>query len=275
MELEELRQEISRIDEDMAALFARRMETAGKIAERKRELGLPVEDREQEKRVLRDHAGLIEDPELRDYYMQFLCSMMDISKRWQHRLLEGQRIAYCGDEDSADYRAVRQEFPTGICVSYGSYEEAYAAVARGDCDTAVLPFENSYGEEVGRVVDLLFSGELFVNGAFSDTEEQSSARYIVLSATERSLDHSNGRTAFLLMFTVKDETGGLAKAINVISAYDYNMRIMRSRPMHDLPWNYYFYAEALGDDTSDNGQRMLNAMRVVCPSVKVAGRYSI
>lgn len=77
------------------------------------------------------------------------------------------------------------------------------------------------------------------------------------------------------MFTVKDETGGLAKAINIISAFSFNMRIMRSRPMRDLPWNYYFYAEAIGDDTSENGKRMINALKSSCPIVKVAGRYQI
>jgi chorismate mutase/prephenate dehydratase len=73
---------------------------------------------------------------------------------------------------------------------------------------------------------------------------------------------------------VKDEVGGLAKAINLISAYNFNMRVLRSRPMHDLPWHYYFYAELEGNDNSENGQRMLNALKGVCPIMKVVGRYT-
>ena len=80
--------------------------------------------------------------------------------------------------------------------------------------------------------------------------------------------------AFLLLFTVKDEVGGLAKAINVISAYGFNMRVLRSRPMKNLPWHYYFYAEVEGDDTSENGARMLSALSAACPDMKIAGRYS-
>ena len=76
------------------------------------------------------------------------------------------------------------------------------------------------------------------------------------------------------MFTVKDEAGGLAKAVNVISAHNFNMRVLRSRPMKNLPWHYYFYAEVEGDDRSAEGRGMISALRGVCPSLKVAGHYT-
>ena len=97
-------------------------------------------------------------------------------------------------------------------------------------------------------------------------------RFAVFSRAENpSSGHDGG--AFLLLFTVKDEVGGLATAINLISAYNFNLRVMRSRPMKDLPWHYYFYAEAEGDAASDAGRRMIAALRGVCPMVKVAGQY--
>ena len=43
--------------------------------------------------------------------------------------------------------------------------------------------------------------------------------------------------------------------------------------MKDLPWHYYFYAEAEGDACSENARRMIAALRGVCPMVKVAGHY--
>ena len=79
--------------------------------------------------------------------------------------------------------------------------------------------------------------------------------------------------AFLLLFTVKDEVGGLAKAINLISAYNFNMKVLRSRPMKDLPWHYYFYAEVEGNADSENGRRMISALKGACPMVKVAGHF--
>ena len=82
-------------------------------------------------------------------------------------------------------------------------------------------------------------------------------------------------SAFLLLFTVKDEAGGLAKAINVISAYNFNMRVLRSRPMKGLAWHYYFYAEVEGDDSSESGRRMISARRGTCPGLTDVGRRMI
>ena len=73
---------------------------------------------------------------------------------------------------------------------------------------------------------------------------------------------------------MKDEAGGLAKAVNIISAYNFNMRVLRSRPMKGLSWHYYFYVEAEGDDASENGQKMIAALRGACPMVRVVGRYT-
>ena len=99
-------------------------------------------------------------------------------------------------------------------------------------------------------------------------------RFAVFSKAENKNAGKKKGSAFILLFTVKDEVGGLAKAISVISAFDFNMRVLRSRPMKGLLWHYYFYAELEGNDCSDRGRQMLRTLRGVCHTVKVAGRYS-
>ena len=99
-------------------------------------------------------------------------------------------------------------------------------------------------------------------------------RFAVFSRVESRAPEKKRGSAFLLLFTVKDEVGGLAKAINIISAYDFNMRVLRSRPMKELPWHYYFYAEVEGDDTSEKGRRMIGALKGSCPMAKVVGHYT-
>lgn len=79
---------------------------------------------------------------------------------------------------------------------------------------------------------------------------------------------------FVLMFTVANTAGALAKAVNVISAYGFNMRVLRSRPIKDKPFAYYFYAEAEGDEQSENGKTMLRALSACCDSLKIAGSYT-
>lgn len=269
-----LRETIDSIDKEMAALFEKRFEAAGRIAEYKSSRGLPVEDRAREQKLIEKNSTLIEDERLRAYYAQFLQSTMDISKKWQHRLIEGIRVAYCERDGEEGRSPAGLIYPDAAAVVYPNYDDAYNAVSSGDCDIAVLPFEKSYTGEVGRVLDLIFAGDLYVTGTYSIDEKDGTTRYAVLSKTENSTGEGASYGSFMVMFTVRDEVGGLAKAVNTISAYNFNMRIMRSRPMKDLPWHYYFYAEAEGDDNSENGRRMIRALSAVCPLVKVAGRYS-
>ena len=48
---------------------------------------------------------------------------------------------------------------------------------------------------------------------------------------------------FILVFTVLNEAGSLAKTLNIIGAHGFNMRNLKSRPMKTLMWNYYFFIE--------------------------------
>ena len=71
------------------------------------------------------------------------------------------------------------------------------------------------------------------------------------------------------MFILQNVPGALASAINVISSYGFNMKVIRSRPIKEPAWEYYFYVEAEGDEESENGRRMISE-RVL----KVVGHYS-
>ena len=166
MDLNEARERIRAVDEEMAALFVKRMEAVEAVAAYKRERGLPIEDLPQETRVIQGRSALISDPALRSYYVQFLPSTLEVSKRWQHRLTEGLKVAYCGVEGAFAHIAAKRVFPDGVPVAYGSFDAAYASVEKGDCDVAVLPFENSFAGEVGHVLDLMFSGSLHVNAVY-------------------------------------------------------------------------------------------------------------
>ena len=274
MDIREIRDRIDSIDNEMADLFEKRMQIVKEVAEFKRERGLPVEDHDREKRIIEKHSTRIEDNRIRSLYINFQQEVMQISKRWQHMLMNGMCVACAGDAESAGYIAARTIFPDSNIVVYGKCREAYKAVEDGACELAVLPLENSYSGEVGKVYDLIFSGDLYVNDIFAIAGEESTTRYAVISRVESNPDEGDGCDAFLMMFTVKDEIGGLAKAINIISAYGFNMRVLRSRPLKDLQWHYYFYAELEGNCTDGNGERLKRALSASCPVVRIAGTVS-
>ena len=63
--LQEARKIISQVDEEMAALFVRRMEAAVQVAEYKKERGLPIFDGAREKEILEKGAARVTDPHRR------------------------------------------------------------------------------------------------------------------------------------------------------------------------------------------------------------------
>lgn len=99
-------------------------------------------------------------------------------------------------------------------------------------------------------------------------------RFAVLSRSEnRNISKQHG-AHFILVFTVRNEAGSLAQALNVIGSYGFNMRTLRSRPMGELLWQYYFYVEAEGNIHSDDGEKMLRRLRVYCDKVKCVGSFT-
>ena len=77
-----------------------------------------------------------------------------------------KKIAYCGVPGAYAHITASKIFPDGLCCSYLSFKSAYEAVAKGECDYAVIPIENSFAGDVAQVTDLLYAGDLFINGIY-------------------------------------------------------------------------------------------------------------
>lgn len=357
-ELECARKQINEIDAEMARLFEKRMQASKTVASYKKEHALPILDSVRENEIIAKNASFIEDASVREYYVQFLRQTMAISRSYQSRLNEGIRVAYSGVPGAYAYIAIKKLFPEGNPVSYPNFESAYSAVENGECDACVLPIENSYAGDVGTVMDLIFSGTLYVNqvidleivhnlmgveGATLDTikkvvshpqalsqcaefiskhgyESEAfsntavSAQYVKecadtsigaiasyetakifgLKIIENAINTSRNNTTrfavfsraqnnlkstgkmnnhFILTFTVKNEAGALAKTLDIIGAHGFNMRNLRSRPMKELLWSYYFYIEADGSIDTPDGKEMLRALGATTDRLRLAGTY--
>lgn len=160
------RKEINLIDKEMAALFCRRMKAAEKVAEYKKEHGLPILDASREVELIERNCELISEEYLKPYYIDFLKSNMDISKRYQLRLNEGMRVAFSGVKGAFAEIAAKKIFKDALRVEHSNFKEAYEAAENGECDCVLLPLENSYNGDVGQVMDLAFFGPLYINGIY-------------------------------------------------------------------------------------------------------------
>ena len=86
MELKELRDEIDRIDDEMAELFEKRASIACQVAEYKRAHNMAVYQGSREEEVLQKVSEAV-SPELRDGAKLLFTNLMDISKCRQQQLL--------------------------------------------------------------------------------------------------------------------------------------------------------------------------------------------
>lgn len=108
-----------------------------------------------------------------------------------------------------------------------------------------------------------------INASRSNT-----TRFAVLSRSE-NIPASNKMDVYsVLLFTVKHEAGSLAKALDIIGAYGFNMRTLRSRPMKELLWQYYFYIEIEGNVHAGDGKEMLRGLSACCDRLKMAGTFT-
>lgn len=355
-ELEKARKIINEIDEQMAKLFEKRMTAASIVAEYKREHALPIFDASRENQLVEKNSAFIDDEIIKEYYVNFLKDTMDISKKYQSRLISGMKVAYSGVSGAFAHIAAVRMFPNAVYVPYPDFNSAYTAVEKGECDTCVLPLENSYAGDVSLVLDLVFTGSLFINQmielevvhnliakkgallkdiktvvshnqalsqcskyiekygfktiesvntaisakqvaecddytlaaiASSDTAElygleiletninESRNNTTKFGAFSRKINDSvSNASHFTLVFSVKNEAGALAKTLNIIGSYGFNMASLRSRPKKELMWNYYFYVELEGNVNSIDGKEMLKALEKYCDKLKLVGIYN-
>lgn len=285
-ELENYRKQIDEIDKQTAKLFEARMNAVKGISAYKKTRGIAVTDKTREADVIRRNGAYISDDEIREYYVRFISSVIQISRDLQIRETKGMKAAYYGNEGSACFFAAKKAFPNASLYAYPSVIAAYRAAEQGECDCAVLPIDGDSSEDPRTVKDLAFTGSLYINAVVKTKDVQdfpeghgadSSAakRFAVFSRVQNlpSANEPDEDLHFILTFAVKNESGSLAQALNIIGAHDFNIRTLTGRPEKDMSRNYYFYAEADGNVASENGRAMLRELSAVCAKMKLAGTY--
>lgn len=86
MEIENLRQEIDHIDDELVSLFVKRMEIARQVAEYKKEKNLPIYAPAREREKLLDVAEKA-GPEMKDYIHVLYSAIFEISKSYQSKCI--------------------------------------------------------------------------------------------------------------------------------------------------------------------------------------------
>jgi chorismate mutase/prephenate dehydratase len=157
-ELEKLRREIDRIDEELAELIDRRAGQAKKIGGLK--AGAAAYRPERESQVLNRvaaKAAVLPGERMTAIFREIISACRGLE--------EAIRVSYLGPEGTFSEQAVRKHFGGAVeALPVPSVDEAFRRCESGAAQFAVVPAENSTEGVVGRTLDLLVTTPLRVCG---------------------------------------------------------------------------------------------------------------
>ncbi len=185
MDLQQCREQIDKIDQELVSLFCRRMAMAEEVAAYKIANHLPVLQPDREAQVLdkvEALAGSLYGGAARELFL----SIMEISKKRQRALIHPELELH--DQVSASYtpplyispeeqlacqgvpgafsqKACLSLFPNGKIHYYQSFEEVFRAIEDGICKYGILPIENSSAGSVVSVYDLMRKHQFSISRA--------------------------------------------------------------------------------------------------------------
>ena len=183
-DLLELRDEIDEIDNQIAALYQKRMQISLEVAEYKIGAGKKVYDKERELEKIKKLTALVPDNFSKNGIQELFEHIMSISRKRQYQQLtkrgdklendfeqvskidiSGRRIVFQGAEGAYAHIAMNQYFGDKTDhFQVDSWRDALEAVKCGKADFAVLPIENSTAGVVAENYDLLAEYELTIVG---------------------------------------------------------------------------------------------------------------
>ena len=89
--LNDYREQIDRIDEQLVDLFTKRMQIASEIAQLKKASGIPVLDAKRERELL-SRIEKLSGPDFGTYSKSLYETIMALSRSYQHKLFDGKGV---------------------------------------------------------------------------------------------------------------------------------------------------------------------------------------
>lgn len=155
--LDEFREEIDRIDEQIVSLLSRRQQAGIEIGKLKREVGINIIDFAREHQILRRVTSFgqqnLSAQSLRAIFSEIISAGRSIQQL--------PSVAYLGPEDSFTQHSAIALFGNSASLhAAGTIEEVFGLVEKGVCQQGVVPIENSYEGSVNSTLDLFYKYNL-------------------------------------------------------------------------------------------------------------------
>lgn len=160
--LDKARIKINEIDEQMASLFESRMKAVEEVVQYKVENNMEVLDASREKDLVAKNISYIQNERFKESYQAYFNEMLTISKKYQKRIINKNKIGYGGALGAFSHIASMQVFADHELIAYTTFKEVVDAVEKGDVTYGVIPFENSYTGEVSETSEILRDANVYI-----------------------------------------------------------------------------------------------------------------
>lgn len=197
--LDDIRKNVSRIDNEIIKLLAERRQLSLEVAKSKIETAKPVRDqtREQELLLRLIETGKREQLDAQ-YVTQIFHAIIEDSVLFQQAYLQKltnpdslqpvARVSFLGAKGSYSNLASRNYFSKKqtklVEISCSTFRDVLSVVETGNADYGVLPIENTSSGSINEVYDLLQHTSLSIVGEITQPIE-----HCLLTAVDTSLDH--------------------------------------------------------------------------------------
>lgn len=183
--LNNLRNRIDKIDNELLRLFEERMEAVTEVAKFKEENNIPILNSEREKEVIRKNISMLKNKDFENEVKEFFEYLMYISRKFQSKRIFSRdsnfqnidiqnkksskpykcTVGFQGVKGSFSEQALFEYFKDGVeTLSVPEFEDVFKELKNNRIDYGVLPIENSSTGGITEVYDLLRKYGFFIVG---------------------------------------------------------------------------------------------------------------
>ncbi len=285
MDLNELRLEIDRIDDELVRLFVQRMEVSARIADYKKENGLPifVPAREAEKLLdVAQKAG----PDMENYTQVLYSMLFELSRGYQSKrnaartalygrindamaatpkmLPRDGAVAYMGSDGENGRMVCQKLFGSCSVLPFKGIDGVLSAVCQGLCRYGILPLEGN----MKQLYDLLDQQGLFIVRSFRLGDQ---SQYICIS---RCLEIYPGADHSSIRMALSDHPGALYKVLSRLYTLGINVLRLESRPIAEQNFRGMFYFDLQASVYSDEFVQLICELDDLCQDFAYLGSYT-
>ena len=183
MDLSKIRENIDVIDDEIAQLYAKRMNLVKQVSEAKKQSGKAVNDPDRERNILLRVTDKV-DEDVQVYLKRVFETMFETSKAYQTMNAEykseiGEEIKDALNKGEINFPVKAKVACQGVAGAYSgiaadrlfeladityfkNFDGVFQAVEKGFCKYGVLPIENSSAGSVNQVYDLMKAHKFYI-----------------------------------------------------------------------------------------------------------------